>query len=206
MGIGFGGEIHRWAASNLAFGAQNGYADLAKEAAAIGPGCDGLIFLPFLGGSFTPPDDGVRGAWLGLDWGHSRAHLYRSVLEGLAYEYVCRLDLYRKISGKDAFKDVCVIGGGSANDLWNQIKADALGIDYVKLRDAPYECRGTALVAGGAVGIYENLSELSRATVCEEQRYVARPDVTAIYREKLARYSKLKSSGLLCTCEELSRV
>jgi xylulokinase len=206
VGIGFGGEIHRWAASNLAFGAQNGYADLAKEAAAIGPGCDGLIFLPFLGGSFTPPDDGVRGAWLGLDWGHSRAHLYRSVLEGLAHEYVCRLDLYRKISGKDAFKDVCVIGGGSANDLWNQIKADALGIDYVKLRDAPYECRGTALVAGGAVGIYENLSELSRATVCEEQRYVARPDVTAIYREKLARYSKLKSSGLLCTCEELSRV
>ena len=117
----------------------------------------------------------MRGAWLGLDWGHSRAHLYRSVLEGLAYEYVCRLDLYRKISGKDAFKDVCVIGGGSANDLWNQIKADALGIDYVKLRDAPYECRGTALVAGGAVGIYENLSELSRATVCEEQRTLPAP-------------------------------
>ena len=118
-GHGFGGEIHRWAASNLAFGAQNGYADLAKEAAAIGPGCDGLIFLPFLGGASLPRRR-VRGlARPGL--GTFRAHLYRSVLEGLAYEYVCRLDLYRKISGKDAFKDVCVIGGGSANDLWNQI-------------------------------------------------------------------------------------
>lgn len=49
------------------------------------PGSEGLQFIPYLGGRQCPYDDTLRGAWIGLNWGHKKEHLFRAVLEGLAF-------------------------------------------------------------------------------------------------------------------------
>lgn len=68
------------------------YGQLETEARDIPPGSEGLLFLPHFGGRVCPSDPEVRGAWLGLNWRHGRAHLYRAILEGIAYEYAFYLN------------------------------------------------------------------------------------------------------------------
>ena len=89
VGIGFGGEVYNWFLKNvyLCDNDSNVHEKLMKQAEKILPGSENLLFFPFLGGNFTPPNDVVRGTWFGLDWEHTIFHMYRSVLESIAYEY-----------------------------------------------------------------------------------------------------------------------
>ncbi|GLV48873.1 hypothetical protein TJA_19760 [Thermus sp. LT1-2-5] len=59
---------------------------LEQEAEGVPPGSEGLVFLPYLMGERSPVwDPKARGVWAGLSLTHTRGHLYRAVLEGLAY-------------------------------------------------------------------------------------------------------------------------
>lgn len=63
------------------------YDELSAEAKDLNPGSDGLVFVPHFGGRVTPNDPYVRGSWIGLKFTHKRAHLWRAIMEGIAYEY-----------------------------------------------------------------------------------------------------------------------
>ncbi len=74
----------QWYRDSLAPGVP--FDDLTAEAAGVPPGSEGLLFLPYLTGERTPhPDPLARGAWVGLTIRHSRPHLTRAVLEGVAF-------------------------------------------------------------------------------------------------------------------------
>ena len=103
------------------------FAQLLDEAEQWPPGCEGLLFAPYLSGERTPhADPDVRGAFVGLSLRHDRGALVRSVLEGVAYGLRDSLELLREL-GVEA--DVArVSGGGARGGLWRRIVASVLDL------------------------------------------------------------------------------
>jgi len=125
---------------------------LLIEEAATGRS-DGLFFVPHMGGRVLPAAPGAKGAWVGLELTQTRGDLTRAVLESVAFEYAGFLEKALELNPELVPRDVRVIGGGSDDQLWNQIKASALGLSYVRLRPRSFSCWGAALVAAAAVGM-----------------------------------------------------
>jgi xylulokinase len=134
------------------------YAEMIAMAAEAPPGSEGLFFSPHLGGRICPATPQMRGAWMGFSWGHTQAHFARSVLESVAYEYAYYLNILRDlIPGLNLF-EARVVGGGARSPVWNQIKADVLGVPYQPLEGAEFGSWGSAMIAGKAAGIYDDLA------------------------------------------------
>ena len=111
---------------------------MIAEAPEIPPGADGLFFSPHLGGRICPAAPEMRGAWLGFSWGHTQAHFIRAVLESVAYEYAYYLGILRKLIPDLDLIEARVVGGGARSPVWNQIKADVLGVPYRALQGSEF--------------------------------------------------------------------
>ncbi|WP_214106042.1 FGGY-family carbohydrate kinase [Acrocarpospora catenulata] len=128
-----------------------GFAQLTAEAAAVAPGSEGLLMLPYLAGERTPIfDPRARGVVAGLTLGHRRAHLYRAALEGIAYGVRHNLIAMGK-AGIDP-KRVTPVGGGTTGDLWTQIVSDVTGLVQTLPRETVGASYGDAMLAAEAVG------------------------------------------------------
>jgi xylulokinase len=134
-GMATSGALTRWfrnefAAKELEIetqGGTNAYAALSKMAAKISPGSDGLIVLPYFSGERTPIHDPLaRGVIAGLTLSHTRAHLYRALLEGVAYGIRHNLDVVGERGGTSQL--AIAVGGGTKSDVWLQIVSDVTGI------------------------------------------------------------------------------
>jgi xylulokinase len=137
------------------------YTELIEQATGIAPGSDGLFFSPHLGGRICPATPEMRGAWHGFSWGHTQAHFARSVLESVAYEYAYYLGILRDlIPGLNLF-EARVVGGGARSPVWNQIKADVLGVPYQPLKGNEFGSWGSAMIAGKAAGVFDDLASLA---------------------------------------------
>lgn len=167
------------------------YAMLDEAAASVPPGSDSLLCLPHLGGRVTPSDPDLRGLWLGFTWSHRKEHFYRSLLESVAYEYAYYLDVEKSLLPDLDFKEARVIGGGSRSEFWNQIKADVLGIPYVRLNREEYAVLGSAIVAGYAVGVFDDLKSTAKRFVEPISRVEPRPEYHAHYRPLVDLYISL---------------
>jgi len=155
----FGAEEKREAAAS----GGSAFDLLAARAAKVPPGSEGLIALGLFGGRAYPSDPSIRGMWLGQSWFHRKEHFYRALLESIAYEYATVLAIMRENYPDVTFDEIRVIGGGARSDLWNQIKADVMGIRYVRLARDDYAMLGDILLAGSAVGVFsEPAKEASR--------------------------------------------
>jgi xylulokinase len=138
---------------------------LLVEAAAVPPGADGLLFLPYLTGERTPhPDPLARGAWVGLTARHGREHLTRAVLEGVAFGLRDSFTLI-KSAGLGEINQVRVSGGGARSPLWRQILADVLGAELVTVNTTEGAAYGAALLAGVGAGAWSGVDEACGATI-----------------------------------------
>ena len=149
------------------------------------------FFLPHLGGRVSPAVPELRGAWAGLGWDHTRADMYRAVLESVALEYaVYRKALSRLLPDLD-LRELRITGGGEKSAVWNQIKADVLGIPIVQIQDGGGAPMGVAMLAGVGVGVLSGVSEAAERWVRIGRRF--EPDTTrgAHYRARLERYEAL---------------
>jgi xylulokinase len=194
--IGGGGLALRWFRDTLAGLVPDDereretlYEALAEEAAGVPPGSDGLFFSPHLGGRICPADPGRRGTWHGFSWGHRRAHFFRSILESVAYEYASYLAILDALVPGLARVEARGVGGGARSAVWNQIKADVLGVPYRRLDRPDIATWGAALVAGYAVGLIPNMAEAARRA-SEPHTPVMEPRaaVTETYRPIVERY------------------
>ncbi|NPV86977.1 MAG: xylulose kinase [Anaerolineae bacterium] len=141
------------------------YAEMIAAAERVPPGAEGLFFSPHLGGRICPAAPAMRGAWIGFSWGHTQAHFFRAILESVAYEYAYYLDILRQLLPDLRFAEARAVGGGARSNTWNQIKADVLGIPYQRLKRSEFGTWGSALIAGKAVGMFDDLAEqASRAS------------------------------------------
>jgi xylulokinase len=137
---------------------------LSKEAELAEPGCNGLIFLPYLIGERSPHmDPNARGGFFGLTFEHGRAHLIRAVMEGVVYALRSCLEIFNELDVKTV--KVIARGGGSKSSLWRQIQADVFNAEVIKTEVEEEAAFGAALLAGVGVGVYRELEEACRKTI-----------------------------------------
>jgi xylulokinase len=128
------------------------YAVLAEEAARAPAGANGVLFLPYLSGERTPLfDPDARGLITGLSLSHSRADLYRSLLEGVAYAIRHNLETMRGTGAP--IQRAMAAGGGTLNRLWLQIVSDVTGVAQNVPAQAIGASYGDAFLAGLATGL-----------------------------------------------------
>ena len=153
----------RWYRDAIAPGIEFG--TLVDDAAAVPPGSDGVVFLPYLVGERTPhPDPDARGAFVGLTVRHTQAHLTRSVLEGVAFGLRDSLELVRS-SAPGEIPLVRASGGGTRSTLWRQILADVLGVPIATTETAEGAAYGAAVLAAVGAGWYGTVAQATRAWV-----------------------------------------
>lgn len=142
-----------------------GFDALIAEAEAAPPGSEGLLFLPYLTGERTPyPDPLARGAWVGLTIRHTRGHLTRAVLEGVAFGIKDSFTLIES-AGLGAIRQVRISGGGARSALWRQIMADVLGVELVTVNTTEGAAYGAALLAAVGAGLYASVDEACAAAI-----------------------------------------
>jgi xylulokinase len=144
--------------------AEDVYDRMTASAAQVPPGCEGLFFSPHLGGRICPSDPQMRGTWVGFSWGHTQAHFFRAVLESVAYEYAYYLGILKDLIPGLALIEARAVGGGARSQVWNQIKADVLGVPYQTLQRSEFGTWGCAMIAGKAVEIFDDLAETATIT------------------------------------------
>jgi xylulokinase len=169
--------------------------DVYEEAFSVPPGAGGVLFLPYLSGERTPRfDPAVRGAWTGLGLGHTRGHLLRAALEGVAFALREGLEALEE-AGTPA-PELRLAGGGSggeAGEPWRQLLADVLGRPMQMLPDdvAPVaSARGAALLAGVASGIYPTAQETLKLAP-EPDRTIEPGKEKTSYEAAYERYAQL---------------
>ena len=167
------------------------YALLDQAAAGVPAGSESLLFLPHLGGRVCPNDPHVRGLWMGFTWSHKKPHLYRAMLEAVAYEYALYMAIEKSLLPDLEFSEARVIGGGAPSKLWNQIKADVLGIPYVQLSREEFAVLGSAIVAGYAVGVFTDLKATARQFVHPTSRVEPRTEYHEYYKPLADLYAAL---------------
>ncbi|MEM0440198.1 MAG: FGGY family carbohydrate kinase [Candidatus Caldarchaeum sp.] len=132
------------------------YEILDEQAASVPEGSEGVFFIPHLGGRAYPYNPKIRGMWLGFTWKHSTQHMYRSILESIAFEYNHYTSMLRKLLTNIDITQVRGIGGGSRSKIWNQIKADVLGVPYILLNREEYAVTALAVIAGYGVKLFND--------------------------------------------------
>jgi len=201
----FRDEIADWTRMEAGRTDRDPYEFLNDLAATAPPGSDGLLFVPHLGGRVLPAQPDLRGSWVGLSWGQTKAHLYRSILEGIAYEYYYYHKIMQDLYPDIRFREVRVLGGGAKSDLWNQIKADVLGIPYARVTQREPAILGSAIIAGTAVGLFSGLAETSQRFVEAHGRIEPRAEHHAYYRNYAEAYIRL-IDNLRGTYRELDKL
>jgi xylulokinase len=167
--------------------------DVYDEAFAVPPGSGGVTFLPYLSGERTPRfDPGARGAWTGLGLDHTRGHLLRAALEGVAFALREALDALDDQG--IAAPELRLAGGGTGGDSggpWRQLLADVLGRPMWLLPDeiaSVASARGAAFLAGIASGVYAAAEDTLSLT--PEPEISIRPG-EADYQAAYERYKEL---------------
>ena len=181
------GSIIRWFREQ--FAPDLDYGALDAEAAGVSPGSEGLIVLPYFLGEKTPVNDPqARGVFFGLTLSHTRGHMFRAVLEGIAYGFRHHLDVLAA-RGLAATK-ARVTNGGARSRLWKQVTADVLGLPLEQIRNHPGSSLGAAFIAGKGVGLFAEWGEIERFVEIDS---VIEPDPQAFagYGELFAVYLAL---------------
>jgi len=177
------------------FRSAQSFAELDREAEAVPPGSDGLIVLPYFLGEKTPlHDPSARGTVIGLTLSHTPAHLYRAILEGVAYAFRHHLDVIE--SAGHRVERVYMTDGGARSPLWRSITASVLKRD-VSLFEGGHagSAYGTAVLAGVAGGMWDwsNFPVPRVSTVVAPDRAAAAvyQGLYEVYRESYRRYKDL---------------
>lgn len=142
---------------------------LLREAEGAPAGSGGLVFLPYLTGERCPhPDPSARGAWVGLTARHTRGHLVRALVEGVALALAQVLDLQRSIGVRAGA--VRVGGGGARSRLWRQALADAMSLPVSTTNTQEGPALGAALLAGVGAGVWPGVRGACGTIVADAER------------------------------------
>ena len=193
-----GGGVMRWLERE--FGAYEREAGLSRQksslelfneaAEAVSPGCDGMVFLPYMSGERSPIwDPDAKGVYYGMDFGKTKGHFIRAAMEGVAYSLHHNLEIARE-AGAEA--EVLRAMGGSANSLlWTQIKSDITGKPIVVPSSDTATTLGAAILAGVGVGMYGSFEEAVELTVKEKRRHEPNPEHREAYERNYQIYLEL---------------
>lgn len=146
-----------------AFAPDTTFPELDAAAAAVDVGSNGLLFLPYLSGERTPyPDPLARGAFVGLTVRHTRAHLARAVMEGVAFGLKDAAELVAAVA---PVEEIRASGGGASSEIWRQVVADVLDLPVTVAGTSEGAAHGAALIAATGAGAFSSIAEASSVAV-----------------------------------------
>ena len=192
-GTNTAGTFTKWYRDNIFFdaleieqeGGPDAYETMMQGLEDIPVGSDGILTLPYLAGERTPINDPkARGAIFGLQLQHTRTHMYRSALEGIAYSIKNHFDIFKE-NGAPA-KRIFVAGGGTKNPIWMQIIADVTGEEIHTPAVSIGAAYGDTLMCAIATGYLKDFADI-RNHITEGPCY--KPNMEN--HEKYQKYYKL---------------
>ena len=161
------------------------YETLTEEAAAVRPGSDALVVLPYFAGERTPLfDPRARGLISGLTVSHGRGHLYRGLLEATAYGVRHIFESMREAGGGG--ERLVAVGGGTKGGLWTQIVSDVTGRPQELPEETIGAAYGDALLAARAAGLADGDTDWSRIVDTvepDEENRALYDELYGVYRE-----------------------
>lgn len=166
------------------------YDVMGELAAKIPIGADKLIYLPYLMGERSPhPDADCRGTFFGLSAIHTKAHLIRSVMEGVAYSQGECVDVFKEMGIMPSAMAIC--GGGARSPLWRQMLCDIYDCNVYTLKTELGGAFGGAILAGVGAGVYESIEKACSDLITKDKHYTPISENSAAYRKYMALYSSL---------------
>ena len=193
-----GGIIYRWLRDVLcseelaveAHGGPNAYEQMDLQAAEIPPGSEGLLVLPFFGGSGAPETDQyAKGMIYGLGLQHTKPHIIRAFMEAVGVNIYRMVQYCEKVTGKE-INEIRSLGGGANSPLWCQIKADIIGKPLVTMKNVQdAACLGAAVIAGVGVGLWSSVAEAVSRMVEVDHVYRPNPENREAYDELARKYA-----------------
>jgi xylulokinase len=157
----------RWFRDQFGAATANGndaYETLCAEAAGAPAGSDGALWTPYLMGERTPHlDPYARAALVGLTESHTRAHIVRAILEGVAFSLRDTLTIFKEINVP--VETIRLGGGGARSPLWRQIQADVYGHTVEMVEAEEGAAYGAALLAGVGSGLWSSVDEACESAV-----------------------------------------
>ena len=166
VGIATAGAVLRWFRDQFATGEKflaeltkrRAYEYLDMEAEYVPPGSNGLIVVPFFSGARAPRwKPYAKGLIFGLTIYHTRAHVFRALMEGIAYEIRKVLEVLEELGVKTG--EIRALGGGGKTPAWARIKANVTGRRVIIPEILDAAVVGDAILAGLSVGVYENVEK-----------------------------------------------
>jgi xylulokinase len=194
MGVTQGAGLSlRWFRDQFGAGKDDGrdpYDRLMDEAAKTPPGAEGLLWAPYLMGERTPHlDPDARGALVGITAQHSRAHVIRAILEGVAFSLRDSLTLFKEIGVP--IESIRLGGGGARSALWQRIQSDIYGMSVELIAAEEGGAYGAALLAGVGVGAWPTVESACETVVRVAKTVRPDPQTVSLMNLQYAEYRKL---------------
>ncbi len=169
------------------------YVLMDQEAEKVEPGCNGLVYLPYLMGERTPHlDPNARGVFFGLSAKHEKPDMIRAIMEGVVYSLKDCLEIIKEM-GVDV-SEVRASGGGGRSRLWRQMQADVFGTDITTVNSSEGPALGVALLAGVGTGVYSSVGEACDAVIKVENTQRANKALADRYSKMYRIYRQLYKS------------
>lgn len=196
-----GGGVMRWFEREFADYEREKQSETGKSslvqlneiAEPVAPGCDGVVFLPYMAGERSPiwnPD--AKGVFYGLDFSKTKGHMVRACMEGVALSLRHNLEIAEEAGAK---VELLRAMGGSANSLlWTQIKSDITGKPIVVPSSDTATTLGAAILAGVGVGFYQSYEEAVSLTVKTTREHQPNRENKEIYDHTYETYLRLYES------------
>jgi xylulokinase len=182
-----GGSAH---GSGASAGPRDSYDVLMDEASSVPPGSDGLLWAPYLMGERTPHLDPLaRGALVGITAQHTRAHMVRAILEGVAFSLRDTFEILKQM--QVPVESIRLGGGGARAQLWRQIQADVYGLPVAVNVAEEGAAYGAALLAGVGAGVWPSVPAACDAAVHIAQVVPCDAGRVALMDARYAEYSKV---------------
>ena len=171
------------------------HGDLLDRASRVKPGSLGVCFLPHLRIANPPFGDAPsRGAFVGLTGDVDPGTLYRSVLEGIAFEAKLCLDGLLSYADLTDFDTLIAIGGSTRNHLLMTIKASVYEKPITVSKTDEATALGAAILGGIGAGVYANSEEVVSTMIQNTRIVEPRKDLTERYREIFTTYNHVYPS------------
>jgi xylulokinase len=172
-------------------GGSDAYDALVALAGRVPAGAEGLVFLPCMQGAMAPEWNGAaRGVFHGLTLAHTRAHLFRAVLEGSAFALRDILEAMREASLET--RRLTIVGGGAKGRLWRQIKADVTGLPVRVPANVETTATGAAMLAAVGAGLHASVGDAAELFVRYEPAEIEpEPEARELYERAYELYREV---------------
>jgi len=195
----------KWCGAKTASEVTRVLGDLEREAATLPAGAAGLVLVPYWNGVMNPYwDDDATGIIVGFTGSHGPAHMYRAILEGIAFEERLHVDGIERASNH-AIEEMVVMGGGSRSDLFCQILADVLDRPIRRARSSEATALGAGILAAVAANMQPDLPSAVQAMTGTDTSFLPGPDAPR-YRELQREVYAPLYPALAGPLERLSRI